>query len=147
MTEDEASPGAGIEVFDEHDEYREIRDNLALFFPLLYDPNNPFRRALERSKAMASPQAEHIIKFFDQHEIDPERLAIVNGEYRSSLLTRPSDGRRPDLTPEGEKRMEEYRAFRDQFGTYDHPEVRPLGERCIMSFGSSAGPPMLPNSF
>ena len=74
-------------------------------------------------------------------------IAIVNGEYRSSLLTHPSDGRRPDLTPEGEKRMEEYRAFRDQFETYDHPEVRPLGERCIMSFGSSAGPPMIPNTF
>ncbi len=74
-------------------------------------------------------------------------IAIVNGEYRSSLLIHPSDGRRPDLTPEGQKRMEEYRAFRDQFGTYDHPEVRPLGERCIMSFGSSAGPPMIPNTF
>jgi hypothetical protein len=74
-------------------------------------------------------------------------IVIVNGEYRSSLLTRPSDGRRPDLTLEGEKRMEEYRAFRDQFGDYDHPEVRPLGERCIMSFGFSAGPPMIPNNF
>jgi hypothetical protein len=74
-------------------------------------------------------------------------IAIVNGEYRSSLLTRPSDGRRPDLTPEGQQRMDEYRAFRRQFGTYDHPEVRPLGERCILSFGSSAGPPMIPNTF
>jgi hypothetical protein len=60
---------------------------------------------------------------------------------------RPSDGRRPDLTPEGEKRMVEYRAFRDQFERYDHPELRPLGERCILSFGSSAGPPMIPNTF
>ena len=74
-------------------------------------------------------------------------IAIVNGEYRSSLLTRPSDGRRPDLTPEGQKRTEDYRAFRASFGSYDHPEVRPLGERCIMSFGSSAGPPMIPNTF
>ena len=75
------------------------------------------------------------------------RIAIVNGEYRSSLITRPSNGRRPALTPEGEKRMEEARAFRDQFEQYDHPELRPLGERCIMSFGSSAGPPMIPNNF
>ena len=74
-------------------------------------------------------------------------IAIVNGEYRSSLLTRPSDGRRPDLTDEGQKRMDAYRAFRDQFGRYDHPELRPLGERCIMSFGSSAGPHMIPNNF
>ncbi len=74
-------------------------------------------------------------------------IAIVNGEYRSSLLTRPSDGRRPDLTDAGQQRMAEYRAFRGSFGRYDHPEVRPLGERCIMSFGSSAGPPMIPNTF
>ena len=74
-------------------------------------------------------------------------IAIVDGEYRSSLLTRPSDGRRPALTPEGEERMAEYRAFRAEFGRYDHPEVRPLGERCILSFGSSAGPPMIPNTF
>ena len=32
-------------------------------------------------------------------------------------------------------------------GQYDHPELRPLAERCIISFGSSAGPPMLPNYF
>lgn len=27
---------------------------------------------------------------------------------------------------------------------YDGPEGRPLGERCLMSFGSAGGPPMLP---
>jgi hypothetical protein len=32
-------------------------------------------------------------------------------------------------------------------GQYDHPELRPLAERCLMSFGSNAGPPMLPNYF
>ncbi len=32
-----------------------------------------------------------------------------------------------------------------QFGPYDHPEVRPVAERCLISFGSNAGPPMLPN--
>jgi hypothetical protein len=29
-------------------------------------------------------------------------------------------------------------------GSFDNPENRSLGERCILSFGSSAGPPMLP---
>ena len=73
-------------------------------------------------------------------------IAIVNGEFRSSLLTHPSDGRRPDLTPEGERRRAAQRAIMSQFGQYDHPEIRGLGERCIMSFGSSAGPPMIPNT-
>jgi len=74
-------------------------------------------------------------------------VAFVNGEPRSSLLTNPPDGRMPPMTLEGEKRISDYRAFRDQFGQYDNPENRPLGERCIMSFGSSAGPPMIPNNF
>ena len=76
-----------------------------------------------------------------------DRVAIVHGEPRSSLLTHPPDGRRPPFTKAGEQRIADYRAFRRQFGTYDNPENRPLGERCIMSFGSSAGPPMIPNSF
>ena len=67
-------------------------------------------------------------------------VAIVNGEPRSSLLTNPPDGRRPPFTSEGEQRIAEYRALREQFGQYDNPENRPLGERCLMSFGSSAGP-------
>ena len=29
-------------------------------------------------------------------------------------------------------------------GPYDDPELRPTGERCLLGFGSSAGPPALP---
>jgi hypothetical protein len=32
-------------------------------------------------------------------------------------------------------------------GAYDDPERRPLGERCLLGFGSTAGPPALPNYF
>ena len=73
------------------------------------------------------------------------RVATVNGEPRSSLVTNPPDGRVPSLTPEGLMRSEDYRALRSQFGQYDHPELAPLSERCLVSFGSSAGPPMIPN--
>ena len=79
---------------------------------------------------------------------DPgDRVAVINGEPRSSLITSPADGRVPTLTPEAQERRAEIQEHRRQFGTYDHPEVRPLAERCIVSFGSSAGPPMLPNRF
>ena len=71
-------------------------------------------------------------------------VAIVDGEPRTSLVTNPANGRRPPLTPEGERRVQESRDFRGQFGLYDHPELRPLTERCIM-FGSNVGPPMVPN--
>ena len=70
-------------------------------------------------------------------------VAIVDGEPRSSLVTKPASGRLPSLTPEGERRIQEPRDFRGHFGPYDHPELRPLGERCIV-VGSPAGPPMLP---
>lgn len=73
------------------------------------------------------------------------RVAVVNGEPRTSLITRPANGRRPALTAEGERIMEADRDFRSRFGQYDHPELRNLAERCIVSFGSNAGPPMLPN--
>lgn len=76
---------------------------------------------------------------------DPgDRVAVVWGEPRSSLLTRP-DGRIPSLTPEAQAIVAAEREFNSQFGAFDHPEVRPLAERCIVSFGSNAGPPMLPN--
>jgi hypothetical protein len=32
-------------------------------------------------------------------------------------------------------------------GQFDNPEIRSLGDRCIISFGRNAGPPMLPNGF
>ena len=75
------------------------------------------------------------------------QMATVNGERRSSLIVDPPDGRVPALTPAGrERQTERFRRMR-QFGEFDNPENRPLAERCIMSFGSNAGPPMLPNYF
>ena len=76
-----------------------------------------------------------------------DRVAIYNGELRSSLVTRPENGRVPQLTPEGEQRRRALFLRRAQFGEYDNPENRPVAERCILSFGSNAGPPMLPNYF
>ena len=75
-------------------------------------------------------------------------MAVVNGEPRTSLITFPSDGRIPALSPEGQARKQEYDDFRSQFGRYDHPELRPLAERCVVYYASSPtgvlGPPMTP---
>ena len=106
------------------------------------------RRAQPSDPNRGAPAAGGGVGGYNNVYIDRgNNIAIVNGEYRSSLITRPSDGRRPELTPEAQQRMAERRAVRAQFAQYDHPELRPLGERCIMSFGSSAGPPMMPNTF
>jgi hypothetical protein len=69
-------------------------------------------------------------------------VATINGEKRSSLLVDPPDGKLPALTPERQKVLgQRMRGMRQNF---DGPEVRPLGERCLLAFGSSSGPPMLP---
>ncbi len=76
-----------------------------------------------------------------------DRVAVVNGVPRSSLVTNPADGRVPELTPEGRRRIEVLAELKSEFGPYDHPELLPLEDRWLVSFGSNAGPPMLPNYF
>ncbi|MEX2333840.1 MAG: hypothetical protein WD600_06255 [Pseudohongiella sp.] len=65
----------------------------------------------------------------------------IGDEYRTSILIQPTDGRVKyveGVTPA-------FFASRPEgMGAYDGPEARPLGERCLMSFGSASGPPMLP---
>jgi hypothetical protein len=76
------------------------------------------------------------------------RVAIVDGQPVTSLVTNPANGRRPPITPEAERQIQESRDFRGQFGPYDHPELRPLGERCVINSSTSnpAGPPMVPKT-
>jgi len=77
--------------------------------------------------------------------VDPgNQLISIDGERRTSIIVEPRNGRVPPLKPEARARLQQrFAAFRSA-GSADGPEIRPLGERCILSFGSSAGPPMLP---
>ena len=70
------------------------------------------------------------------------QVVTIDGEKRTSLLIDPPDGKIPPLTAERRQHM----AARTQQirENYDGPEARPLGERCLLAFGSSSGPPMLP---
>ena len=80
--------------------------------------------------------------------LDPGNKVIrIDGVPRSSIIVDPADGRLPALTPAGKQRMGERMAFARKFGEFDGPEIRSLSDRCITSFGSNAGPPMLPNYF
>ncbi len=64
----------------------------------------------------------------------------LNGKYRSSIITYPENGKLPRrLTRWAIEGPSIYRMFTRA----DHPEERSLGERCIVGFGSSGGPPML----
>jgi hypothetical protein len=66
-------------------------------------------------------------------------LARVDGVKRTSLIIDPPDGRVPPMTPEARQLLASVRR-----GGIDSAKDRPLSERCLMSFGSSSGPPMLP---
>jgi hypothetical protein len=73
------------------------------------------------------------------------KVMSVNGEKRSSMIVEPANGRVPALTPERQQIMARIR--RDQRDNFDGPEVRPLSERCLLTFGSISGPPMLPSLY
>jgi hypothetical protein len=68
-------------------------------------------------------------------------LARVDGVKRTSLIIDPPDGKIPPLTDAARQRASG--ALR-AFTRYDSVKDRPLSERCIIGFGSTSGPPMLP---
>lgn len=75
---------------------------------------------------------------------DPaNKVATVNGERRSSLIVYPENGQVPALSEPGQQRLAA-RSARAAEGAFDGPEIRALGERCLLGFGTNSGPPMLP---
>jgi len=78
--------------------------------------------------------------------LDPgERVARIDGLPRSSLIIDPPNGRVPALTDEARARGQQRAKMMAGRGQYDHPEFRPLAERCILSFGPTT--PLVPNYF
>ena len=69
-------------------------------------------------------------------------MPTIDGEYRTSIIIDPPDGQLPGYTDEFLARRAEERATGPD--PFDGPEGRGLGERCLLSFGSNSGPPMLP---
>jgi hypothetical protein len=75
--------------------------------------------------------------------VDPgTKVLRIAGEPRSSILVSPRSGRLP-VRPEAAARLQA-QFGNARVGNFDGPERRPLGERCLIGFGSTAGPPMLP---
>src|SRR3974390_825795 len=72
----------------------------------------------------------------------------VHGEPRSSFITFPGNGRIPGYTPAAIANGSAVRRYGPPLPAglkqNDNPETRALGERCLTSFGYSAGPVMLP---
>ena len=78
----------------------------------------------------------------------------IGGKWRTSIITDPPNGQLPPMTAAGMKRLasdvQDGRNTGEAWwidlpvGPYDDPELRPLGERCLLGFGSTSGPPSLP---
>jgi hypothetical protein len=66
-------------------------------------------------------------------------FARVNGVKRTSLIVDPPDGKVPPRTAE----WAQNNAARAG-GRFDSVKDRPPAERCLVGFGSTSGPPMLP---
>jgi hypothetical protein len=92
--------------------------------------------------------------------LDPgSAYTVVNGQKRSSIVVDPPNGRVPAVNPEARRRalsliarptsdtQESNDPGLEPAGSYDDPERRPLGERCLLGFGSTSGPPALPDYF
>jgi hypothetical protein len=71
-------------------------------------------------------------------------LARVDGQKRTSLIIDPPDGKMPATT--GRVRNQGTGGQGEQYAgmSYDSVKHRPLSERCLIGFGSTSGPPMLP---
>jgi len=72
--------------------------------------------------------------------IDPGTKVIrLDGQPRSSIIVEPKDGRLP-YTKAAQARIQS-RQGNARVGNFDGPERRPLGERCLVGFGSTSGRP------
>lgn len=111
----------------------------------LNEPSDPDRPAPPQG-GDGSTGAAGNVGGYNNFWLDPgDRVAIVDGQRRSSLIIDPPDGRLPALTPEARQRQQARLKMMAGRGQYDHPEYRPLAERCLLSFGPTT--PLVPNYF
>ena len=97
------------------------------------DPNRPAPEA----KALP-PVGNYDLFWTDRGMFIP----TIDGEFRTSAIIDPPDGRVPPRVEGFQERMRQVYASRPDRN--DGPEGRSLGERCLLSFGSNSGPVMTP---
>lgn len=81
------------------------------------------------------------VKGYNNFWIDPgSEYAKVNGEYRSSWIVEPANGQIPFNRAGNAAAGSRMAAARS--GSNTGPEIRTLGDRCLVSFANQGGPPI-----
>ena len=78
--------------------------------------------------------------------VDPgSNLALIKGEYRTSYVVNPENGRVPRLqNPQYDFERRNFGSrYATGFGDSRGPEAIPNAERCLLGFGNKAGPGMM----
>jgi hypothetical protein len=140
------------------EEAAEIAARMQQGMALANRPSDPNRGAPPQG-GDGSQGASGNVGGYNAFWIDPGESAFkVDGQWRTSILIDPPDGRYPprvarsDASGGGGGRANDGTAYwldvgLDSAGPYDNMEQRPYAERCILSFGSTSGPPMLPSLY
>src|SRR5688572_12039299 len=111
----------------------------------LNQPSDPDRPAPPKG-GDGSTGAAGNVGGYNNFWLDPgERVAVVDGQRRSSLIIDPPNGRIPALTEAARLRQTARVKLMAGRGPSAHPEFRPLAERCLLSFGPTT--PLVPNYF
>ncbi len=110
-------------------------------FDAANEPLDPDRAAPEVTESL--PPIGNYDLFWRE---DAKFIPTIDGEFRTSAITDPANGRMPERVAGFSERMSERRANRP--GRSDGPEGRGLGERCLLNgnFGSPVMRPSIYNS-
>ena len=158
MTPVERRPGTPLVLTNEQAaalEQQVAQQNAKGYAPIAGD------RAAPPSGGDGSPGPYGNVGGYNNFWLDPgSHYTVVDGARRGSLIVDPPDGRVPAMKASARERnarravtfTSDQRVNEDDPGfegpeAYNDPEQRPLGERCLVGFGSTSGPPILPTYF
>jgi len=115
------------------------------------DPNAPVNapNGLESKPSFAAAGGD--VGGYNRGWLDPGHTVMrVGGQPRTSLITTRNGQiptRKGGQVADNPYGAEAGEGSHGPLGSFDNPENRPIGERCIIGFGRNAGPPMFPNGF